>query len=90
MKYHHLEEVKEKLFASKQKYKDDHNDLMQKLVILIKHRLYGVKIRKDINESYKCKSQRGMETEYDDNVLDYWRFPNRNNSKTKNRRWIRW
>ena len=33
--------------------------------------LYGVQILKDIIESYKCKSELWMETEYDDNVLDY-------------------
>ena len=37
---------------------------------------YGVQIRKDNNESYKCKSQNWMETEYNIIVLDYWRLPN--------------
>ena len=48
------------------------------LVKLIRNSLYGVQIRKDINEPDKCKSQHWMETEYDDNVLDYWRLPNGN------------
>ena len=60
--------VIEKLFASRQKYKDEHNDLMQGLVKLIMNSLYGVQIRKDIDQSYKCKSQHWMETEYDENV----------------------
>ena len=30
---------------------------MQKLVKLIMTSLYGVQIRKDIDQSYKCKSQ---------------------------------
>ena len=68
--------VIEKLFALRQKYKDEHNDLMQKLVILIMNSLYGVQIFKDIDQSYKCKSQHWMETEYDENILDYWRIPN--------------
>ena len=68
----------EKLFALRQKYKDEHNDLMQGLVKLIMNSLYGVQIRKDIYQSYKCKSQHWMETEYDENVLDYWRLPNGN------------
>ena len=38
--------------------------------------LYGVQIRKDNYESYKCKSPNWMETEDDENVLDYWRLPN--------------
>ena len=70
--------VIEKLFALRQKYKDEHNDLMQGLVKLIMNNLYGVQIRKDIDQSYKCKSQHWMETEYDENVLDYWKLPNGN------------
>ena len=70
--------VIEKLFALRQKYKDEHNDLMQKLLKLIMNSLYGVQIRKDIDQSYKCKSQHCMETEYDENVLDYWKLPNGN------------
>ena len=48
--------VIEKLFDLGQKYKDEHIDLMQKLVKLIMNSLYGVQIRKDIDQSYKCKS----------------------------------
>ena len=70
--------VIENLFALRQKYKDQHNDLMQRLVKLIMNSLYGVQIRKDIDQSYKCKSQHWMETEYDENVLDYWKIPNGN------------
>ena len=40
--------------------------------------LYGVQIRKDINESYYCKSETWMKTEFDENVLDYWKLPNGN------------
>ena len=68
--------VIEQLLSLRQKYKDEHNDLMQRLVKLIMNSLYGVQIRKDIDQSYKCKSQHWMETEYDENVLDYWRLPN--------------
>ena len=63
--------VIEKLFALRQKYKDEHNDLMQGLVKLIMNSLYGVQIRKDVDQSYKCKAQHWMETEYDENVLEY-------------------
>ena len=70
--------VIEQLFSLRQKYKDEHNDLMQRLVKLIMNSLYGVQIRKDIDQSYKCKSQHWMETEYDENVLDYWRLPKGN------------
>ena len=68
--------VIEQLFSLRQKYKDEHNELMQRLVKLIMNSLDGVQIRKDIDQSYKCKSQRWMETEYDENVSDYWKLPN--------------
>ena len=51
---------------------------MQRLVKLIMNSLYGVQIRKDINESYCCKSETWMKTEFDENVLDYWKLPNGN------------
>ena len=70
--------VMENLFALRQKYKGEHNDLMQRLVKLIMNSLYGVQIRRDIDQYYKCKSQRWMETEYDENVLDNWKLPNGN------------
>ena len=44
---------------------------MQGLVKLIMNNLYGVQIRRDINESYYCKSETWMETEFDENVLVY-------------------
>ena len=37
--------------------------------------LYGVQIRRDISESYYCKSETWMKTEFDENVLDYWKLP---------------
>ena len=77
-KIYPFRKVIEKLFALRQKYKDEHDDLMQKLVKLIMTSLYGVQIRKDIDQSYKCKSQHWMETEYDEKVLDYWKLPNEN------------
>ena len=51
---------------------------MQGLVKLKLNGLYGVQIRRAIDQSYKCKSQHWMETEYDNIVLDYWRLPNSN------------
>ena len=70
--------VIEKLFALRQKYKDEKNDIMQGLVIIIMNSLYGVQIRRDNNESYYCKSETWMKTEFDENVLDYWKLPNGN------------
>ena len=42
--------VSKKLFALRQKYKDEKNDLLQGLVKIIMNSLYGVQIRRDINE----------------------------------------
>ena len=70
--------VLEKLFALRQKYKGEGNDLMQGSVILKRNRVYGAQIRKDIAEIYECISDHWMQTEYDDNVIDYWRLPNEN------------
>ena len=50
------------MFALKQKYKDEGNDLMQSLVKLIMNSLCGVQIRKDIDEFYKYKSEYWMQT----------------------------
>ena len=70
--------VIEKLFALRQKYKDQKKDLMQGIVKLIMNSLYGVQIRRDISESYYCKSEFWMKTEFDENVLDHSNLPNGN------------
>ena len=62
------------LFALRQKYKDEGNDVMQLLVKLLMNSLYGEQIRKDIEEKFACKSQMWMETEYDEIVKDYWKI----------------
>ena len=66
-----LKKVIDKLFELRQKYKDENKDVMQFLVKLIMISLYGEQIRKDLEESYQCKSQMWMQTEYDGRVLDY-------------------
>ena len=66
----------EKVFAFRQKCKDESNDLMQSFNKLIMKSLCGIQIRKEINESCKCKWENSMKTEYDDNVLDYGKLPN--------------
>ena len=68
--------VTEKLFALRKKFEDEQNDLMQGLVELIMNIFSGVQIRKDIDQSYKCKSEHWMQTEYDENVLEIWKLPN--------------
>ena len=66
-----FEKVISKLFASRQKYKEENNDVMQLLVKLIMNALYGEFLGEDITESYQCKSEMWMQTEYDERVLDY-------------------
>ena len=70
--------VIDKLFALRQKYKDENNDVMQLLVKLLMNSLYGENIRKDIEEKFACKSEMWMQTEYDEIVKDYWKIPGNN------------
>ena len=79
----------EKVFSLWRKYQNQSNDLMQSLVKLGMNNLDGFQIRKDINESSKCKSQNWMETEYNENVLEYWRLPKNIYGRTKERRCFR-
>ena len=66
--------VIDKLFASRQKYKDENNDVMQLLVKLLMNSLYGENIRKDIEEKFACKSEAWKQTEYDERVKEYWKI----------------
>ena len=70
--------VIDKLFALRQKYKDENNEVMQLLVKLIMNRLYGVHIRKDIEKKFTCKSEYCMMSEYDERVKDYWKISHGN------------
>ena len=66
-----FEKIIDEFFALRKKYKDEENDVMQLLVKLIMNALYGEFLRKEILESYQCKSEMWMMTEYDERVLDY-------------------
>ena len=66
-----LRKFMDKLFALRQKYKNEGNDVMQLLVKLLMNSLYGENIRKDIEEKFACKSEYWMMTEYDERVKDY-------------------
>ena len=59
-------EVFDELFALRQKYKKENNDMMQLLVKLIMNSLYGENIRKDIDVKFACKSEVWMMVEYDE------------------------
>ena len=45
-----LREVIEKLFALRLKFKEEHNDLMQGFLKLVRNSLYGNQTRKDIDQ----------------------------------------
>ena len=51
---------------------------MQFLVKLLMNFLYGEKIRKDSEESFACKTEAWMMSEYDERVKDYWRISHGN------------
>ena len=70
--------VIDKLFASRQKYKDKNNEVMQLLVKLLMNSLYGENIRKDIEEKFACISEKWMQTEYDERVKDSWKISGNN------------
>ena len=71
-----FKKVIDKLFELRQKYKDENNDVMQLLVKFFMNSLYSEQIRKDNEESYLCKSENWMLTEYDERVLDYQTIKN--------------
>ena len=66
-----FKKVIDKLFELRQKVKEEKFDVLKKLVKFVLNSLYGEQIRKDIEESYSCKSEHWMQTEYDEGVLDY-------------------
>ena len=69
-----VRKVKYKLFALRQKFKGEGNEVMQLLVKLLMNALYGEQIRKDIEEKFACESEAWMRTEYDERVKDYWKI----------------
>ena len=46
---------------------------MPGLIKLIMNSLYGVQGRRDINESFFCKSETWMKTDFDENLLEHWK-----------------
>ena len=47
---------------------------MQFLVKILKNSLYGEQIKKDIEESFACKSEAWMMSEYDESVESFWKL----------------
>ena len=69
-----FKKVIDNLFALRQKYKDEGNQVMQFLVKLLMNSLYGGQIRKDIDEKFADKSEAWNLSEYDERVKDYWKI----------------
>ena len=61
----------DKLFALRQKCKDEGNKFMNLLVKLLMNSLYGKQIREDIEEIFAFKSENWMMSEYDEWGKDY-------------------
>ena len=66
------------MFAFRKKHKNEKNDLLQSLLKVVMISLYGVQIRKDVNNSYCCNSEKRMKAECDENGSDYWNIQNGN------------
>ena len=62
------------MLALGQKYKDENNDVLQLLVMLLMNSLYGETISKDIEEKFAGKLEAWMMAEYDLRVKDYWKI----------------
>ena len=73
-----FEKVIDNIFALRQKYKQEGNDVVHLLVKLLLNSLYREQIRKDIEEKFACKSEAWMMTEYDERVKDYCRISHGN------------
>ena len=66
------------MFALRQKYKDEGNDVMHLLVKLLKNSLYGENIRKDIEGKFTFKTEMWMQTEHDERIKDFGKISNIN------------
>ena len=87
-RYHHLESYR-KSICFETKTKKQKNDLLQGLFKLNMNSLYGVQILRENNESYYCKPENWMKTEFDENVSVYRKLPNGNYIVKMKKRWIR-
>ena len=67
-----------KLFALRQKYKNERNDVVHLIMKFLMNSLYGENIRKDIVEKISCKSEAWMMTEYDERVKEFWKISGNN------------
>ena len=66
------------MFALRQDYKDQSDEVMHLLVNLLMNILYGEQIGKDFEEKFACKSEAWMMSEYDERNIDYWKISGNN------------
>ena len=66
------------MFALRQIYMDENNEVMQRQVKLLMNSLHGGQIRKDFEEKFACQSEVWMMSEYDGRVKDYWKISGNN------------
>ena len=64
--------VIDKLFALRQKYENEGNDVMQLSVKLLMNSFFCKNIQKDIEGKFACESEAWRMTEYDERVKDFW------------------
>ena len=69
-----LWKIIEEKFNSRQSYEDEKNNSVQGLAKLFINSSYRVQIQKYVNDSFYCESGTWMKTDYDENVLDYWKL----------------
>ena len=70
--------VIDKLFALRQKNKDENIDVMQLLKKILMNSLYGEQKRKDIEGKFAGKSEAWMMSDNDERVKEYWKIPGSN------------
>ena len=76
LEYNPYTEIVTDMFQKRDLFKSQGKDLLQNLAKKISLSVYGVTIRKDINEEYKCVTETWMRENFDDSVKEW--FPLKN------------
>ena len=78
LEYNTYTEFVTDMFEKRDLFKSQGKDLLQNLAKKIGLSVYGGNIRKDINEQYKCVTEKWMRENFDDRVKEW--FPLKNNN----------
>ena len=78
LEYNPYTEVVTDMFEKRDMFKSQGKDLLQNLAKKIGLSVYGGKIRKDINEEYKCVTENWMKENFDDRVKEWFPLKNGN------------